>query len=76
MELTFLFKVGKCSALYIISFIFRKRIFSSEVSLIVSGQTVLQLILAPDATVRSVAVALPAQELTGSNCSLQNSCLD
>jgi len=42
----------------------------------VGGQTVLQLILAPDATVRPAAVSLPAQELTGSNCTLQYSCLD
>ena len=42
-------------------------------SLSVGGQTMLQLILTPNATVRPVAVSLPPQKLTGSNCGLQNS---
>jgi hypothetical protein len=39
MELTFLFKVGKCTVLYIVSFISCKRIFSSEVLVWVDKQS-------------------------------------
>lgn len=71
--ISFLFKVRKCTVFHVIRLISHKPILRSPS---MGGQSMLQLTLPPNATVKSAAFSLPVQEFTGSNLGLQSSYLD